>query len=104
MPLKFVAGTLLALCLWTPAGAQSPARAAVPAGSEEPVVVFTEHPRLFLRPARLRLIQRERERTSMRWQQFDAYVAGEAPLPEPGFAQALYYQALGNMAAGRRAV
>ena len=38
--------------------------------SDEPVTVSSEHPRLFLRPARLRLLKRERERTSARWQQF----------------------------------
>ena len=37
--------------------------------ADEPVVVFTEHPRLFLRQARLKLLKRERERASPRWQQ-----------------------------------
>ena len=31
-------------------------------------------------------------------------MAGNAPMPEPGFAQALYYQISGNAAAGRQAV
>jgi len=56
----------------------------------DPVAVQTEHPRLLLRPQRLRLLRRERERTSMRWQQFEALVAGGAPMPEKGFALALY--------------
>jgi hypothetical protein len=73
-------------------------------GSDEPVVVSTEHPRLFLRPARLRLLRRERERQSMRWRQFEALIAGNAPMPEPGFAAALDYQASGNAAAGHRAI
>src|ERR1035441_1191141 len=47
---------------------------AQPAG--EPIAVSTEHPRLFLRPARLRMLRRERERASMRWQQFAALLAG----------------------------
>src|SRR5579875_331326 len=68
------------------------------------VSVFTEHPRLFLRPARLRLLQKERERASARWQQFDGYVSADAPLPEPGFAEALYYQITGNRQAGRKAI
>ena len=34
------------------------------AQTDEPVAVFTEHPRLFLRPQRLRLLKRERERSS----------------------------------------
>jgi hypothetical protein len=75
-----------------------------PQASDEPVTVSSEHPRLFLRPARLRLLKRERERASARWQQFDALLAGNAPMPEPGMAQALYYQISGNAAAGRQAV
>jgi hypothetical protein len=90
-----VAGLLLALG-W-------PASAA-PQASDEPVTVSSDHPRLFLRPARLRLLKRERERASARWQQFDALMAGNAPMPEPGLAQALYYQISGNAAAGRQAV
>src|SRR5208283_1075003 len=70
----------------------------------DPVVVSADHPRLFLRAGRLRLLRRERERHSMRWQQFEALISGKAPMPEPGFAQALYYQVAGARAAGRRAV
>ena len=51
--------------------------------SDDPVAVFTEHPRLFLRPQRLRLLKRERERASPRWQQFETLVVGGAPMPEP---------------------
>jgi len=72
--------------------------------ADEPVTVSSDHPRLFLRPARLRLLKRERERASARWQQFDALMAGNAPMPEPGFAQALDYQISGNAAAGRQAI
>lgn len=79
-----------------------PLRAQAP--QDEPIVVSAEHPRLFLRPARLRLLKRERERTSMRWQQFESLVAGNAPMPEPGFARALYYAISGNAEAGKAAV
>jgi hypothetical protein len=79
-----------------------PASAQVAA--DEPVAVQTEHPRLFLRPQRLRLLKRERERTSMRWQQFETLLAGGAPMPEKGFALALYYQVSGDAAYGRQAV
>ena len=72
--------------------------------ADEPVTVSTDHPRLFLRPARLRLLRRERERASARWQQFGALLAGNAPMPEPGFARALDYQISGNAEAGRKAV
>ena len=40
----------------------------------------------------------------MRWQQFDALIGGNAPMPEPGFAQALYYRVAGNADAGKKAV
>lgn len=75
----------------------------------EPVVVFTEHPRLFLRPARLKLLRRERERTSERWRFFEnampgASAPGDGGIPEPGFAAALYYQIASDQAMGRRAV
>src|SRR5579872_7481542 len=75
-----------------------------PQEATDPLVVGTDHPRLFLRPARLRLLKRERERTSMRWQQFEILMAGHAPMPEPGFADALYYQVSGNAESGKRAV
>lgn len=94
-----LAGLLLAVG-W-PAGAGPKGN---PQASDEPVTVSSDHPRLFLRPARLRLLKRERERASARWQQFDAFLAGNAPLPEPGWALALYYQISGNAAAGRQAV
>jgi hypothetical protein len=66
--------------------------------------VYTEHPRLFLRPPRLRLLQREKQRDSQRWRQFAALMAGRAPMPEPGFAEALYYRAGGEADGGARAV
>jgi len=73
-------------------------------GAGEPVVVETEHPRLLLRPARLRLLRRERERNSMRWQQFFTLMAGRAPMPEPGLALALYSQVAENGCAAREAI
>ena len=66
---------------------------------DEDYHVYTDAPRLILTKQRLRLLQRERERQSMRWQQFDALVSGGAPMPEPGFAWALYYQVAKNDAA-----
>jgi len=51
--------------------------------------VYTNHPRLFLRPQRLRLLKRERERQSMRWRQFETLVKASAQMPEPGLALAL---------------
>lgn len=72
--------------------------------AEEIYRVETEHPRLFLNQRRLRLLQRERERRSLRWQQFEALIVGRASMPEPGFAAALYYRVSGDRAAGARAV
>jgi hypothetical protein len=66
--------------------------------------VYTDHPRLFLRPARLKRLQREKERKSLRWEQFDTLMRGGAPFPQPGLANALYYRATGDKAAGRQAV
>ena len=62
------------------------------------------HPRIFLGARRLRLLRRERERQSLRWNQFHLLMAGKAPMPEPGFAQALYYQVSGSAEAGQQAV
>src|SRR5216684_3339971 len=71
---------------------------------EESFDIYTEHPRLFLRPQHLRLLRRERERRTTRWLQFETLMAGKAPMPEMGFAQALYYQVSGDEAAARQAV
>src|SRR5579863_7944080 len=90
-PLLFLTGAL-----WAASGT---ARAA-----DEDFHVFTDSPRLLLTKQRLRLLQRERERESIRWQQFDALVAGGAPMPEAPLAQALYSQVAGNAAAGRKAL
>src|SRR6476620_1716064 len=93
--MRAITTLLLAIACW-PAGAQIPA--------DEPVTVATEHPRLFLRPQRLRLLRRERDRSSMRWQQFAALVTGNAPLPELGFAEALYYQIAGDANVAKEAI
>jgi hypothetical protein len=74
------------------------------AASSQQFKVSTEHPRLFLRPQRLRLLKREVQRESLRWQQLAMLMEGKARMPEPGFALALYYQASGNEQAGLEAV
>jgi hypothetical protein len=88
-------GLAMALCLLP---------ATLAAQTDDPVAVFTEHPRLLLRPQHLRLLKRERERASMRWQQFATLVTGKAQLPEPGFSLGLYYQITGDSAYGRKAI
>jgi len=71
---------------------------------EEPLRADAPHPRIFLGARRLRLLRRERERQSMRWNQFHLLMAGKAPMPEPGFAEALYYEVSGSAEAGQQAV
>jgi hypothetical protein len=66
--------------------------------------VYAPHPRLLLAGKHLRLLQRERERQSMRWQQFQKLIEAGAPLPEPGLAQALFAIVANDSRAGRRAV
>lgn len=78
------------------ASAQSP--------TDEDFHVYTDSPRLLLTRQRLRLLQRERDRQSVRWQQFDSLISGGAPMPEPGIARALYYQVTRDPAAGKQAV
>ena len=72
--------------------------------SQDEFRVYTEHPRLLLRPQRLRLLKRERERQSMRWKQFEALIAGGAAMPEPGFAWALFHAITGDTKTGKLAV
>ncbi len=62
------------------------------------------HPRILLNARRLRLLRRERDRQSLRWNQFHLLMAGKAPMPEPGFADALYYQVAQEADAGKRAI
>ncbi len=73
----------LALALWL--AAQPPVQA-----QEIDYQVYTDPPRLLLHQRRLRLLKRERERESIRWQQFDALMRGRARMSEPGFALALW--------------
>src|SRR3954471_19558593 len=60
--------------------------------ADEDFKIYTEHPRLLLKAQRLKLLRRERERRSQRWQQLEALVLGKVQMPEPGFAEALVYQ------------
>ena len=62
------------------------------------------HPRLLMPQRRARLLQRERERKSMRWEQFNLLIQGRVQMPEPGFALALYYVASGDERIGQKAV
>ena len=90
-----------ALALTAAALAAAPNQEDTPAGS---LSADAPHPRLLLNSRRLRLLRRERDRQSMRWNQFHLLIAGKAAMPEPGFAQALYYQVSGSAEAGQQAV
>src|SRR5215471_21067348 len=91
--MRFGCATALVVLLSTAEAGQAP---------DEDFHVYTDPPRLLLTKQRLRLLQRERERQSMRWEQFASIVG--APLPEPGFALALHYRVSGDVASGRKAV
>ncbi|HVN04686.1 MAG TPA: hypothetical protein VMT86_09735 [Bryobacteraceae bacterium] len=85
----------LALAVCTLAGPVS--------GQGETLRADGPHPRIFLGARRLKLLKRESERQSLRWNQFNLLMAGKAPMPEPGFASALYYAVSGNREAGEHA-
>ena len=74
------------------------------AAAPEGYKVYTDAPRLLLRPARLRLLRRERERQSLRWEQLQNLWGGGAPFPEPGWVSALLYQVAQDQDAGKKAV
>src|SRR5215831_20903005 len=93
--MRFECATALLVLLSTAEAAQTP---------DEDFHVYSDPPRLLLTKQRLRLLQRERERMSARWELFDAFVANGAQMPEPGFASALYYQVAKQPAAGKKAV
>ena len=67
-------------------------------------IVEKPHPRLLLTSRRLRLLRRERERQTMRWMHLETLMTGNAAMPEPGFANALYYAAGGGDNFGREAI
>ncbi len=66
--------------------------------------VYTESPRLLLRPQKLRLLKRERERRSLRWDQFETLWSASAPFPELPWVQAMRFQVADDRQAGTRAV
>lgn len=72
--------------------------------SDEDLKVYSDHPRLLLSKQRLRLLRRERERQSDRWQQLELLLKGNAQFPEAAFARALQYQVTNEADACKRAV
>ncbi len=74
------------------------------AASTQDFRVYTEHPRLFLQPRKLGLLQKEKQRQSVRWQQFESLIKAGGALPEPGFAMALYSRVSGEASYCEQAV
>jgi len=60
--------------------------------------------KLLLTVQRLRRLQRDRERQTIRWTNFDARVQSEPNSPERGFELALYYAITKDAASGKQAV
>lgn len=71
---------------------------------DEDFHVFRDAPRIFLNPQRLKRIQRETTRDSIRWRQFSNLIESQAQFPEPGFAWALHYAATGQAASAKAAL
>ena len=80
------------------------AQDAVTPPGPETYKIYTESPRLLMPPGRVRLLRRERERRSLRWEQFELLWNGNASFPELGFAAALHYQISQDVDVGKRAV
>ncbi|MEO8096312.1 MAG: hypothetical protein ABI811_01315 [Acidobacteriota bacterium] len=85
-------------------GVTAPMQAQNAANDADDFHVYRDAPRLLLNAQRLRLLERERERQSVRWQAFDALISGQAPMPEAGFAWSLYYRVAHSDTAGRNAI
>jgi hypothetical protein len=62
--------------------------------------VYTDPPRILLRPQRLQTLAREKSRQSVRWE----HVAELTQTPEPGFANALIWAVSKEQAYARRAI
>ena len=59
---------------------------AVAQTTDEDFHIYKDHPRLLLTPQRLRLLKRERERQSPRWEQFQALMQGKAAYAGTGIS------------------
>ncbi len=71
---------------------------------DEDFKVYSDAPRLLLTRQRLRLLEREKERQSVRWQRFDSFLSADAPMPEPGFAWALHFRASHQASSAKKAL
>ncbi|MBI4905656.1 MAG: hypothetical protein HY820_18635 [Acidobacteria bacterium] len=94
----------LSLVMSFAALAQSPSSTDSANSQPEEYKIYAEHPRLLMNSRRLRLIRRERERKTMRWENLQVLVRGKSDMSEPGFAYALFYLASEDAAIGKIAV
>ncbi len=90
------------LCALHLRGQNRAAEAAPP--RPETFKLYSESPRLLLRPQRLRLLRRERERQSLRWEEFEMLWMASAAFPELPWVQALRFQIADDRDAATRAV
>jgi hypothetical protein len=63
-----------------------------------------DSPRLLLTPQRLRRLQRDRARQTVRWQNFEAQIQSGPDSPQRGFELALYYAVTHDEKRGREAI
>jgi hypothetical protein len=95
---------LLLVCAGLAAAQNSTQPATGPNSGPEDFKVYSDHPRLLVPARRLRLLRREKERDSIRWQQFRVVMSSTGDQPEPGFAYGLYYLASQDTSVGQSAV
>ena len=83
---------------------QTPSKPAAAAERPDTFKIYTDGPRLLMRPQRLKLLRRERERRSLRWDQFEALWTGNAQFPELGWVEAMRFQLADDREAASRAI
>jgi hypothetical protein len=78
--------------------------ALVPAAADEAAPSPQLLPKLLLNPQRLRRLQRDRERQTIRWANFESRVQSAPDSPERGFELALYFAVTHDEQRGREAI
>ena len=73
-------------------------------GQDEDFRIYRDPPRLLLTPQRAKRLQREPQRESLRWRQFQLLVENKTVFPEPGFAWALHFTASNQPESAKEAI